>query len=136
MKKGEKRKHELLKIAYEMFLRRGYENTSVDEIIAKAQIAKGTFYYYFPSKEQLLEDVIEMMIENETAAAEQIMRLELPAPQKIVATIFRSACECFLLSVMIRLMKGHSPSVIYPFSLTLQKRSSGRKAVQWALLMI
>ncbi len=87
MKKGEKRKHELLKIAYEMFLRRGYENTSVDEIIAKAQIAKGTFYYYFPSKEQLLEDVIEMMIENETAAAEQIMRLELPAPQKIVGII-------------------------------------------------
>lgn len=87
MKKGEKRKHELLKIAYEMFLRRGYENTSVDEIIAKAQIAKGTFYYYFPSKEQLLEDVIEMMIENETAAAEQIMRLELPALQKIVGII-------------------------------------------------
>ena len=87
MKKGEKRKHELLKIAYEMFLRRGYENTSVDEIIAKAQIAKGTFYYYFLSKEQLLEDVIEMMIENETAAAEQIMRLELPAPQKIVGII-------------------------------------------------
>ena len=69
MKKGEKRKHELLKIAYEMFLRRGYENTSVDEIIAKAQIAKGTFYYYFLSKEQLLEDVIEMMIENETGAS-------------------------------------------------------------------
>lgn len=87
MKKGEKRKHELLKIAYEMFLRRGYENTSVDEIIAKAQIAKGTFYYYFLSKEQLLEDVIEMMIENETAAAEQIMRLKLPAPQKIVGII-------------------------------------------------
>ena len=87
MKKGEKRKHELLKIAYEMFLRRGYENTSVDEIIAKAQIAKGTFYYYFPGKEQLLEDVIEMMIENETAAAEQIMRLELPALQKIVGII-------------------------------------------------
>ena len=87
MKKGEKRKQALLKIAYDMFLSRGYENTSVDEIIARAQIAKGTFYYYFPSKEQLLEDVIEMMIENETAAAEQIMRLELPALQKIVGII-------------------------------------------------
>lgn len=89
MKKGEKRKQELLKIAYEMFLIRGYENTSVDEIIAKAQIAKGTYYYYFPSKEQMLEDVIGMMIENEVEAAKQIMGADIPVPQKI-AGIFSS----------------------------------------------
>ena len=47
MKKGEKRKLDLLKTAYEMFITRGYENTSVDEIIEKAGIAKGTYYYYF-----------------------------------------------------------------------------------------
>ena len=47
MKKGEKRKQELLKIAYKMFLSKGYENTSVDEIIEEAGIAKGTYYYYF-----------------------------------------------------------------------------------------
>ena len=87
MKKGEKRKQELLKIAYDMFLTRGYENSSVDEIIAKAQIAKGTFYYYFPSKEKMLEDVLEMMIENEIEAADQIMASELPVPQKIIGII-------------------------------------------------
>ena len=87
MKKGEKRKQELLKIAYDMFLSRGYENTSVDEIIAEAQIAKGTFYYYFPSKEQLLEDVIDMMIESEAETVRQIIGSDLPVPQKIVAVI-------------------------------------------------
>ena len=87
MKKGEKRKQELLKIAYDMFLSRGYENTSVDEIIAGAQIAKGTFYYYFPSKEQLLEDVIDMMIESEAETVRQIIGSDLPVPQKIVAVI-------------------------------------------------
>lgn len=87
MKKGEKRKQELLKIAYQMFLSRGYENTSVDEIIAEAQIAKGTFYYYFPSKEKLLEDVIEMMIESEAETARQIIGSDMPVPQKIVAVI-------------------------------------------------
>lgn len=85
MRKGEKRKQELLKIAYDMFLLRGYENTSVDEIIDEAQIAKGTFYYYFPSKEKLLEDVIEMMIESEVKSARQIIGSDLPVPQKIVA---------------------------------------------------
>ena len=87
MKKGEKRKQELLKIAYDMFLSRGYENTSVDEIIAEAQIAKGTYYYYFPSKEKMLEDVIEMMIESEVETARQIIGSNIPVPQKIVAVM-------------------------------------------------
>ena len=87
MKKGEKRKQELLQIAYRMFISRGYENTSVDEIIEEAGIAKGTFYYYFETKEQLLEEVIGMMIDRETEAAEQVLKAEIPIPQKIVGII-------------------------------------------------
>ena len=87
MKKGERRKQELLKIAYDMFLSRGYEDTSVDEIIAAARMAKGTFYYYFPGKEKILEGVIEMMIESEVQAAQQIIRSDMPVPQKIVAVM-------------------------------------------------
>ena len=85
MKKGEKRKLELIQIAYKMFLTRGYENTSVDEIIEEAGIAKGTFYYYFKSKEQLLEEVIGMMIEEEAQKARLIVGSDLPVPQKIAA---------------------------------------------------
>ena len=87
MKKGEKRKQELLKIAYEMFLMRGYENTSVDEIIEKAQIAKGTYYYYFSSKEQMLEEVIEMMIESEAETARLVTGSDMTVPKKIVGII-------------------------------------------------
>ncbi|MBQ6219011.1 MAG: helix-turn-helix transcriptional regulator, partial [Methanosphaera sp.] len=87
MKKGEKRKKMLLKIAYDMFLTNGYENTSVDEIIEKAQIAKGTYYYYFQSKEQMLEEVIDMMIDNETKMAEQIIKTDISVPQKIVGIL-------------------------------------------------
>ena len=87
MKKGEKRKKEMLKIAYDMFLTQGYENTSVDEIIEKAQIAKGTYYYYFKSKEQMLEEVIDIMIDYETEMAKQIIGMDILAPQKIVGII-------------------------------------------------
>ena len=87
MKKGEKRKKELLKIAYDMFLTRGYENTPVDEIIEKAQIAKGTYYYYFKSKEQMLEEVIDMMIDSESEMARQIIGMDISSPQKIVGII-------------------------------------------------
>ena len=87
MKKGEKRKQELLNIAYELFITRGYENTSVDEIIEKAQIAKGTYYYYFPSKEQMLEDVIDRMIDAEVETARHIMETVITVPQKIVGIL-------------------------------------------------
>ena len=87
MKKGEKRKLELMQIAYKMFISNGYENTSVDEIIEKAGIAKGTYYYYFESKEQMLEEVISMMIEKEEEKAKAFIETDLPAPRKVVGVI-------------------------------------------------
>ncbi len=87
MKKGEKRKLELLRTAYRMFLEKGYENTSVDEIIEAAGIAKGTYYYYFQSKEQTLEEVIGMMLDAEEERAKQVMAADLPAPQKMAGII-------------------------------------------------
>ena len=87
MTKGERTKKKLLDIAYELFLSKGYEETSVEDIMNKAQIAKGTYYYYFESKEQMLEEVIDMMIEKEAETAGQIAASPLPVPQKIVGII-------------------------------------------------
>lgn len=85
--KGEKRKRELLRIAYRLIISKGYEETSIDEIIAEAQIAKGTFYYHFKSKEEMLEALINMMITEQTERAKQFLSAPLPVPQKTVAVI-------------------------------------------------
>lgn len=85
--KKEIRKKELIKIAYELFITKGYENTSVDEIIEKAGIAKGTYYYHFESKEQMLEEVINMMINEGVERAKQIINLDLKLEEKLVYTI-------------------------------------------------
>ena len=85
--KGEKRKQELLGIAYQLFVQKGYEETSIDEIIAQAHIAKGTYYYHFPSKEATLEAVIDMMINNEVKRAQEILSATIPVPQKLIGVI-------------------------------------------------
>lgn len=85
--KKEFRKKELIKIAYELFITKGYENTSVDEIIAKAGIAKGTYYYHFESKEQMLEEVVNMMIDDGVERAKQVVNSNLNPEQKLVYTI-------------------------------------------------
>ena len=86
MKKNE-RKQELLKIAYNMFLTKGYDNTSVDDIINEAKIAKGTYYYYFESKEATLEEVINMMINEEVKSAKEILNKPISIPEKLVGVI-------------------------------------------------
>ena len=76
-----------------MFIEKGYENTSIDEIIAEAGIAKGTYYYYFESKEATLEAVIDMMIEEEVGKAKEVLAASLPVSMKLVSVIcsFRPA---------------------------------------------
>jgi len=53
-KPPEVRREELLDAAEKLFLEQGVAATSVDQIVEAADVAKGTFYLYFPSKEQLL----------------------------------------------------------------------------------
>ena len=88
MKKGERRKQDLLNIAYRMFIEKGYENTSVDDIIIEAGIAKGTYYYYFESKEATLEAVIEMMIEKAEIVAKAALMNPVPIPQKLASVVY------------------------------------------------
>ena len=85
--KGEKRKQELLNIAYELFIQKGYEETSIDDIITQAHIAKGTYYYHFPSKEATLEAVIDMMINNEVRRAREVLSAPISVPQKLIGVI-------------------------------------------------
>ena len=50
---GPGRRDQLLTAAREVLARNGYERTTVSSIATKANVAQGTFYLYFPSKEAL-----------------------------------------------------------------------------------
>jgi AcrR family transcriptional regulator len=48
----------LIDAAQELFIVFGYNKTMIIDIVKKAGVAKGTFYYYFPSKEAILEAIV------------------------------------------------------------------------------
>ena len=62
VKEHEERKNELLDAAQALFYQNGYESTSVANIIDSVGIAKGTFYHYFKSKTDLLDQIVERQI--------------------------------------------------------------------------
>jgi len=61
VKNYHERKDEFLDTAQQLFFTQGYEQTSVETIIRKMGLSKGTFYYYFKSKEDLLDKLIYKM---------------------------------------------------------------------------
>ena len=74
VKEGEVRRREILIAARELFIKKGYEQTSVNDILKIVNIAKGTFYYYFNSKAEVLEAIILDIVEEGAIRAENILK--------------------------------------------------------------
>ena len=56
--KKRKKRNDLLKSAYELFTTVGFSKTTIDNIAAKADVGKGTFYLYFKDKGEIREQLI------------------------------------------------------------------------------
>ena len=69
----EVRRNEIIDVASELFNKKGYEQTAISDIVKKANVAQGTFYYYFESKDDVLNAIIERWITEIKKALEQIV---------------------------------------------------------------
>ena len=58
---GNERKQQLLRAAEQLFTERGYGATRISDICAAAGVAKGLFYWYFPTKESLFAELVRTM---------------------------------------------------------------------------
>src|SRR5256885_2738365 len=65
------RRTQLLHAARTVFARKGYEEATVSEIVARAGVAQGTFYLYFPGKESLAGAFAELISERFAQLAEE-----------------------------------------------------------------
>lgn len=65
------RRAEILDRAAALFVARGYENVSLNDLIADAGVSKGAFYHWFPSKNALITTLAERSAHAQLAAIEE-----------------------------------------------------------------
>lgn len=83
VKTADERRAELIQAAQTLFYSKGYESTSVSDIVREVGVAQGTFYYHFDSKTAVLEAIIKTMSTQAQAVLSSVVKDEtLPAIAK------------------------------------------------------
>lgn len=78
------KKNELVEIAEKLFVDKGYEETSIDDILNASGLSKGGFYHYFKSKEEVLAESINNFADSLLKDLEPIIEdSELNALEKL-----------------------------------------------------
>jgi AcrR family transcriptional regulator len=62
------RRQVLLRAARDVFATKGYHDAKVDDIVALAKVAKGTFYLYFPDKRSVFSELVDVLFNRLGAA--------------------------------------------------------------------
>jgi AcrR family transcriptional regulator len=68
------RKEEFLDAAKKLFEEKGFEETSIDDIVRRIGVAKGLFYYYFRSKDEIIDVLIERFQGEMRDSIEQLVQ--------------------------------------------------------------
>jgi AcrR family transcriptional regulator len=88
VKDPEERRQELLDAAEKLFGTKGYAKTAVSDIVKEVGVSQGTFYYYFKSKDEIADAVIDRAIDQGLAVFKKIAHDDsLPAYRKALLMI-------------------------------------------------
>ncbi len=127
MKKGESTKAKIFETAIKLFREKGYDNVSVEEIVAFAKIAKGTFYIYFPSKAHVVAELFEEYDYRYASAAKEIYSIKSSKEQ--LAAVVREA-----LLITVDVIGCDLTKVAYQSQLSLATRSTDKDRQLYTIL--
>ncbi|WP_314578959.1 TetR/AcrR family transcriptional regulator [uncultured Streptococcus sp.] len=78
----------ILDTAQKLFMEQGFDQTSISQILEATQIARGTLYYYFSSKEEIMDAIIERTIERAFTASQAFAdNRELTVLERLVGSM-------------------------------------------------
>ncbi|MDM5247728.1 TetR/AcrR family transcriptional regulator [Lysinibacillus sp. G4S2] len=87
-KEAEERRNEILDAADELFSQKGFDGTSTNDILEKVGIARGTLYYHFKSKEDIMDALIERYNVQILGAAKAIAAdKSIPVNERIIRVV-------------------------------------------------
>lgn len=85
VKKPEDRRKEIIDTAMALFIKKGYEKTTVEDITNAMEIAKGSFYYYFKTKQEVFEACISSLASDVIDSYRNILdNNEKPAIMRLI----------------------------------------------------
>ena len=88
VKEAEERKNQILDVAEKLFAQKGFDHTSTVDILKEVGIARGTLYYHFSSKEDILDAVIQRITGQLMSAAEEIAgNQSIPVLERLTKSI-------------------------------------------------
>lgn len=88
IKKHDERRNEILEVAEQLFYAKGFERCTVNDILKEVDIAKGTFYHYFKSKEEVMDAIISRNIEIVISRVEKTLKRDDIDPVKKLMNAF------------------------------------------------
>lgn len=88
VKEAQERKNEILDAANVLFTEKGFDGTSTTDILEMVGIARGTLYYHFKSKEDIMDALIERTSIHILKKAESIASdKSIPVSERIIRSI-------------------------------------------------
>ena len=75
----------LLNVARTLFAEKGFEGTSVQDVVAAAGVTKGAMYHYFSSKDDLLYEIYGRVLRMQTERLERFVSQEGPVEERLHA---------------------------------------------------
>src|SRR6056297_1645007 len=102
----------IIQTATELFLKKGYDRTSVRDITSKAQINVALMNYYFRSKEVLFETIIDLLIGKASASLKEILDADMdlnPKIEKYISSYIDFLIENPLLISFVLTVLSHNP---------------------------
>src|SRR5579862_2086855 len=87
LRERELKRDAVIRAAAREFNRKGYHNTSLDDIAARLEVTKPTVYYYVNNKEQLLFECFLAGVEQIRTAFREVRNLDLTARERLNAVL-------------------------------------------------
>ena len=84
-------KSRIVSAAWQLFYEKGYNGTTVDDIIALSGTSKGSFYYYFSSKDELL-NTLSVILDDYYEELEEKMAPEMNNFEKLLYINYEMHC--------------------------------------------